>query len=397
MPLLQPQDTLQKPLYPKFRNSEITTNPFIATLYFGILLALRDIFVSLTRRSITMGNNSETMRAYEIGATDGLDSWRVTERPKPTAKHGQVLIRVRAVSLNYRDILLVTGRYGFSSPAPDLIPVSDGAGEVAAVGEGVTRFAVGDRVAGIFSQSWLGGDQVADDWNTTLGGGVDGMLAEYAVLDQNGVIKVPDYLSFEEAAALPIAGVTAWNALYGLKPLRPGQTVLALGTGGVSIFAIQLAHAAGARVIATSSRDDKLERARALGADETINYRSTPEWQDEVRRLTNGRGVDHVIEVGGVGTLPRSITSTRPGGVVSLIGMLATGQPIDPLSILGTGAIVRGVMVGSREHFMQLIEAITLHKIKPVIDRVFGFDEAMAAIQYLSQGEHVGKVVIRIE
>jgi NADPH:quinone reductase-like Zn-dependent oxidoreductase len=344
-----------------------------------------------------MGETTETMRAYEIGAMDGLDSWRLTERAKPSAGRGQVLVRVRAVSLNYRDILLVTGRYGFSTPTPDLIPVSDGAGEVVAVGEGVTRFAVGDRVTGIFSQSWQGGDQVADDWNTTLGGGVDGMLAEYVVLDQSGVLKLPDHLSFEEAATLPVAAVTAWNALYGLKPLRPGQTVLTLGTGGVSIFAIQLAHAAGARVIATSSSDEKLERARALGADETINYRSTPEWQDEVRRLTNGRGVDHVIEVGGVGTLGRSITSTRPGGVVSLIGMLAAGEPINPLSILGTGAIVRGVMVGSRATFMQLNEALALHKIKPVIDRVFGFDEANAAMQYLSQGAHVGKVVVRID
>jgi NADPH:quinone reductase-like Zn-dependent oxidoreductase len=304
---------------------------------------------------------------------------------------------VRAVSLNYRDILLATDRYGFSTPTPDLIPVSDGAGEVAAVGEGVIRYAVGDRVVGIFSQSWQGGEQVAEDWNSALGGGVDGMLAEYVVLDQSGVVKVPDYLTFEEAATLPVAAVTAWNALYGLKSLRPGQIVLTLGTGGVSIFAIQLAHAAGARVIATSSSDDKLKRARSLGANETINYRSTPEWQDEVRLLTNGRGVDHVIEIGGVGTLARSIASIRAGGVVSLIGMLAAGQPIDPLSILGTGAIVRGVMVGSRETFIQLNEALSLHKIKPVIDRVFSFDEAKAALHYLNQGDHVGKVVIRID
>jgi len=337
------------------------------------------------------------MRIYEIGSLNGLDSWQRAERPRPSVGRGQVLIRVHAVSLNYRDILLATGRYRYSTYVPSLIPVSDGAGEVVEIGDGVREFTIGDRVAGIFSQSWQGGDQVLEDSSTTLGGAVDGMMAEYALFDQSGVVKLPDYLTYEEASTLPVAAVTAWNALYGLKPLRPGQTVLTMGTGGVSIFAIQLAHAAGARVIATSSSENKLARARILGADETINYLSTPEWQVEVLRMTDGRGVDHVIEIGGAGTLARSIASTRPGGVVSLIGLLAAGDTIDPLPILTRGPIVRGVMVGSRETFVQLNAALTYHKLKPVIDSTFGFNEANAALHYLDKGAHVGKVVICID
>lgn len=260
----------------------------------------------------------------------------------------------------------------------------------------MTRWQPGDRVAGIFSQSWLGGAQVDDAWQTTLGGAIDCMLAEQVVLHENGLVRVPDYLSFEEAATLPVAAVTAWNALYGLKPLKAGETILALGAGGVSIFAIQLAHAAGARVIVTSSSDAKLEKATALGAHATINYRTNPEWQAEVRRLTYGRGVDHVIEVGGAGTLPRSIASTRPGGVVNLIGVLASGEPMDPLAILGAGAIVRGVMVGSREMFADLNRALADNQIEPVIDRVFDFHDAKEALAYLNGAGHVGKVVIRV-
>lgn len=336
------------------------------------------------------------MKLYELGAGSGLDSWRRAERDIPVPGRGQVLVRVRAVSLNYRDVLLVTGRYGFSEARPDLIPVSDGAGEVVEVGEGVSAWAPGDRVAGIFSQSWHGGAQVDDAWQTALGGAVDGMLAEYVVLDGEGIVRLPDHLSFEEGATLPCAAVTAWNALYGLKPLRAGQTVLTLGTGGVATFALQFAVAAGARVIATSSSDAKLDRARSLGARDTINYRTTPEWQAEVRRLTDGRGVDHVIEIGGPGTLPRSIASVLPGGVVSLIGMLAGGEPIDPMPILGAGAIVRGVFTGSREIFEEMNRAIALHALSPVIDSVFRFDEAPEALRALDRAQHLGKIVITI-
>ncbi|CAO4176792.1 Alcohol dehydrogenase [Methylorubrum aminovorans] len=334
------------------------------------------------------------MRAYEMSAAAGLDSWKSVERPNPEPGRGQVLVRMRAASLNYRDLLICEGRYPFAINLDRMVPVSDGAGEIVALGEGVRRFTGGERVAGIFSQSWLGGAQVADMWLTALGGAIDGVLTEYRVFDEDGLVTLPDHLSFEEGATLPCAAVTAWNALYGLKLLRAGETVLTLGTGGVSIFAIQLAHAAGARVIATSSSDAKLEKARALGANETINYRTHPDWEQEVRRLTDG--VDHVVEVGGTGTLPRSIASTRPGGHVGLIGLLAQGEAIDPLAILGASCIVRGVAVGSREMFEDMNRSIALHAIKPVIDRVYGFDEAPAALAALAEASHVGKIVIRI-
>lgn len=337
------------------------------------------------------------MKVYELGAQADLDTWQLVERAIPEPAYGQVRVRVRAVSLNYRDILLATGRYGFSTPPADLIPLSDGAGEVVAVGPGVTRWKAGDRVAATFSQGWLGGSQTDDAWRTALGGGIDGMLAEQVVLHESGLVRVPDHLSWEEAASLPCAAVTAWNALNGVTSVKAGDTVLALGTGGVSIFALQFAVAAGARVIVTSSSDEKLEQARSLGAHDTINYRTTPEWQDEVRRLTGGRGVDRVIEVGGTGTIPRSIASTKPGGIVALIGLLAQGEPIDPMSILFTGAIVRGIMVGSREMFEDMNRAIDLHGIKPVIDKVYAFDQAKEALKAVERAQHVGKVVIRVD
>ncbi|GLS43035.1 zinc-dependent alcohol dehydrogenase family protein [Methylobacterium brachythecii] len=336
------------------------------------------------------------MRAYEMSSADGLDSWKLAERAPPEAGRGQVLVRMRAASLNYRDLLIANGSYPFAVNLDRLIPVSDGAGEIVAVGPGGRRFKGGERVAGIFSQSWLGGAQVADMWQTALGGAIDGVLTEFQVFDEDGLVVLPEHLSFEEGATLPCAAVTAWNALYGLKPLKAGETVLTLGTGGVSVFAIQLAHAAGARVIATSSSDAKLEKARGFGANETINYRTHPEWQDEVRRLTGGTGVDHVVEVGGTGTLPRSIASTRPGGHIGLVGLLAQGEPIDPLAILAGSCTVRGVAVGSREMFEDMNRVLTLHAIKPAIDEIFGFEEAGRALAHLGKAGHVGKVVIRI-
>lgn len=337
------------------------------------------------------------MRVYEIAAPEGMDSWRAAERPEPKPGRGQVLVRIHAASLNFRDLLIVNGLYPFAVNYGALVPLSDGAGEIVAVGPEVRRFKGGERVAGIFAQSWLGGEQVSDAWHTSLGGAIDGVLADYQVFDEDGLVTLPDHLSYEGAASLPCAAVTAWNSLYGLKPLRAGQTVLTLGTGGVSIFAIQLARAAGARVIATSSSDDKLEKTRALGAHETINYRTHPKWEKEVLRLTDGVGVDHVVEIGGTGTLQRSIASTKAGGHIGLIGLLAQGTAIDPLAILAGSNILRGVMVGSREMFEAMNQVIALHKIQPVIDRTFGFDEAKAALGYLAQGSHVGKVVIRLD
>jgi NADPH:quinone reductase-like Zn-dependent oxidoreductase len=328
-------------------------------------------------------------------AADGIDHVTLGEAPKPTPGPGQVLVRMRAAALNFRDLLIVRGQYVMGQTPPDLIPLSDGAGEVAEIGPGVTRVAVGDRVAGIFMQSWLGGEMEPEHALSALGGALHGVLADYALFDQHGLIRIPDHLSFEEGATLPCAAVTAWNALYGLKPLLPGQTVLVLGTGGVSIFALQFAHAAGARVIATSSSDEKLTRARALGASDTINYRTHPEWHEAVRAATGGRGVDHVVEVGGPGTLQRSIFSTRLGGVVSLIGVLSHGD-INPLTILTAGVIVRGVFVGSRAMFDDMNRAIALHKIAPVIDRTFPVEAIKDAYKHLEGATHVGKVVVTI-
>ena len=336
------------------------------------------------------------MRVYELTGQTGLDSWRQAERPTPEPGRGQVLVRLHAASLNYRDVLIVNDQYPFAVNPERLIPVSDGAGEIVALGDGVRRFKGGERVAGIFAQSWLGGEQVSDAWHTALGGAIDGVLAEYGVFDEDGLVVLPDHLSYEQGATLPCAGVTAWNGLYGGRPLKAGETVLTLGTGGVSIFAIQLARAAGARVIATSSSDAKLERARALGAHDTVNYRTHPEWEREVRRLTDGVGVDHVIEIGGTGTLPRSIASTRAGGHIALIGLLAQGEAIDPLAILGASCSVRGVMVGSREMFEAMNRVIALHGIAPVVERVYDFDEAPAALAALAEASHVGKLVVRI-
>jgi NADPH:quinone reductase-like Zn-dependent oxidoreductase len=336
------------------------------------------------------------MRLYRLPKATGLDDLTLAEANRPTPGRGQVLVRMRAASLNYRDLMVASGRYGAGPLPPDLVPLSDGAGEVAEIGAGVTRVAPGDRVAGIFMQSWLGGEQEPEHGRSALGGAIDGVLAEYVVFDAQGVVPIPPHLSFEQAATLPCAAVTAWNALYGLQPLRPGETVLILGTGGVSIFALQFAHAAGARVIATSSSDEKLARARAMGASDGINYRGTPEWQDAVRALTDGRGVDHVVEVGGAGTLGRSLGAARRGGVVSLIGVLTQGE-LDPMRLFRSGAIVRPVYVGSRQMFEAMNRLIALHRLEPVIDRVFAFDEAKQAYHYLQAAGHVGKVVIRID
>ena len=335
------------------------------------------------------------MRLYRLPKHEGIDDLTIMEAETPKPGRGQVLVRMRAASLNYRDLSVATGKYIMSSLPPDLVPLSDGAGEVVEAGPDVTRVKVGDRVAGIFMQGWQGGDFEAAYGGTALGGAIDGVLAEYVVFDERGLVHLPEHLSFEQGATLPCAAVTAWNALFGLKPLAPGQTVLTLGTGGVSVFAMQFAHAAGARIIATSSSDDKLSRAGELGASDFINYKNDPEWDKKVRELTSGQGVDHVVEIGGPGTLQRSIASVKLGGVVSLIGVLTRGQ-IDPLAILGGGAIVRGIFVGSGQMFEAMNRAITQHRIAPVIDRIFPFEQAKEAYNHLKGATHVGKIVITI-
>ncbi len=285
------------------------------------------------------------MKAYEIarGAT-GVDGLRRVERPDPVPGRGQVLVRVRATSLNYRDLAVLRGVYPGPPGGGDLIPLSCGAGEVSGVGGGVTRFKTGDRVAGTFFQGWIDGPPARP--HPALGGPpVDGMLAQYVVLHEDGLVAIPDTLSFEEAATLPCAGVTAWNALMvSGRAVKPGDSVLVLGTGGVSIFALQLARAAGARVIVTSSHDEKLEHAKRLGAAGLINYKKTPDWETEVLALTGGRGVDHVVEVGGVGTLAKSFQAGAYGGKIALIGVLA-GREGDtmPYALMFKGASLHGI------------------------------------------------------
>ena len=335
------------------------------------------------------------MKAFEIQNKFGLDSLTLTERPDPKPSYGQVLIKLRSLSLNYRDLMVVKGLYNPKLPLP-LIPFSDGVGEVVAVGEGVTRVNIGDRVAGIFFQKWLAGELTAEKAESALGGAIEGMLAEYVVLHKDGVVRVPDHLSDEEAASLPCAAVTAWNALFTSGGLKAGDTVLIQGTGGVSIFALQFALLAGARVIATSSSDEKLERVLQLGASDGINYKQTPDWGKKVRELTAGDGVDYVVEVGGAGTLSESLRAVRYGGQISLIGVLTGGSAeINTASILMKNVKVQGIYVGSREMFEAMNSAIALHKLHPVCDRVFPFHEAPKALKYMETGSHFGKICIR--
>lgn len=336
------------------------------------------------------------MKVYELQSKAGIDALKLVERPEPRPESGQVLVRVKATSLNYRDLIVAEGSYGSGQKYP-LIPMSDGAGEVVAVGEGVTRVKVGDRVAGIFFQAWIDGQLNREKMKSDLGGGVDGMLAEYVVLHQDGVVIIPEHLSYEEGATLPCAAVTAWHALVTKGNIGAGETILLLGTGGVSIFALQFAKIHGARVIITSSSDEKLARAKELGADETINYKINPDWEKKVYELSDRTGADHVVEVGGAGTLPKSLQAVRIAGRISLIGVLSgRGAQVDPLPILFKSLTVQGIYVGSRKMFEAMNQTISQHQIKPVIDRVFPFSEAQAAYRYLQSASHFGKVVIQV-
>src|SRR5262249_46162466 len=281
------------------------------------------------------------MKVYEIQGGFGFEALRLAERPTPTPGPGEVLLKLKAVSLNYRDLLVVKGLYNPKMPLPR-IPVSDGVGAVAATGAGVSRVRTGQRVAGLFMPGWLEGELTDAKGRTALGGSVDGLLCEYAVLSEQSVVSVPEHLTDEEAATLPCAAVTAWNGLVRAGNVKPGDTVLVQGTGGVSLFALQFARLAGARVIATSSNDQKLARAKSLGASDGINYRETPEWGESVRQLTGGRGVDHVVEVGGAGTLAQSLRAVRTGGHIALIGVLAGYRQGKPLPILTKGGRVTG-------------------------------------------------------
>jgi NADPH:quinone reductase-like Zn-dependent oxidoreductase len=307
-----------------------------------------------------------------------------------------VLLRIRACSLNYRDLLVVKGVYNPKMNLPR-IPCSDAVGEVIAVGPDSTRIKVGQRVAGLFMPGWLEGELSDAKAKTALGGSVDGLLAEYAVLAEESVVAVPEHLTDMEAATLPCAAVTAWNGLVVAGGVRPGETVLVQGTGGVSLFALQFAQLAGARIIATSSSEQKLTRVKALGASDVINYRTTPEWGETVRQLTRGRGVDHIIEVGGAGTLAQSLRAVRTGGHIALIGVLSGYGQVNPLPILMKGVRVTGIYVGSRDMFEAMNRAIALHQLRPVVDRIFAFAEAPDAFRYMESAAHFGKIVIRLD
>jgi NADPH:quinone reductase-like Zn-dependent oxidoreductase len=338
------------------------------------------------------------MRAYQLpkgGA--GIDALVKVERPDPKPSYRQVLVKVKACSLNFRDLGIVRGSYRMPV-RENLIPLSDGAGEVVETGLGVTRVKVGDRVAGCFFQRWAGGEAPPDVHASALGGGIDGMLAEYAVLEEDGTVKIPEHLSLEEGATLPCAGVTVWHAMMEHAKLIAGHTVLLQGTGGVSIFGLQLARAMGIGVIITSSSDEKLARAKALGASHGINYVTTPDWEKAAQRLTGGRGVDHVVEVGGAATFARSFGAIRVGGKISMIGGLSgPATELNPGLIFARRANVQGISVGSMQMFEAMNRAIAANGIKPVLDKVFPFDEAQAAYRYMAAGAHLGKIVIRVE
>lgn len=338
------------------------------------------------------------MRQWQVTAYGGEDALHWSAAPEPVLTEHEVLIRVRAVSLNYRDLLNLQAARTGNLPLP-MVPCSDGAGEVVAKGSAVTQWQAGDRVAGIFFREWLEGPFDLRYHKSALGGSAPGMLAEMVALPEQALVRIPEHLSFAEAACLPCAAVTAWQALFTRGGLQPGQSVLALGTGGVSVFALQLAHAAGARVLITSSSDDKLARVRALGASEGINYRSTPHWDREVWRMTRQRGVDHVLEVGGPGTLEKSLNSVAAGGQVALIGVLTGfGAPTASLfPLTARNARLDGIYVGSRADFLSLNHFLAQHQLHPVIDRTFPFSEAPAAFAYLRSGQHVGKVTIEME
>lgn len=339
----------------------------------------------------------ETATSVRVSGDFGVDKLTFDTVPVPVPGRGQVLVKMKAASLNYRDLLVATGKYNPKLQKPMTL-CSDGAGEVLAVGEGVTRFKAGDRVASSFFQNWVSGPYTRMTGKSALGGSIDGVLTSARIFDEHGLVSVPAHLSYEEAATLPCAAVTAWHAMVPTAHLSSGQTVLLLGTGGVSIFGLQFAKMHGARAIITSSSDEKLVRAKALGADEVINYKRTPDWDKEVLKMTGGEGADVVLEVGGIGTLPYSLRSVKFGGQVSLIGVLAgINDPLNIGPILHGNVRLQGIYVGSAEMFEAMNRAITTNRLKPVVDRVFPFKEAREAIQYLESAQHFGKIVISIE
>lgn len=338
------------------------------------------------------------MRAYEVQEeTTNYEGVVEVERERPEPAANEAQVRIHAASLNYRDLAIANADLTYPGAELPVVPFSDGAGEVVAIGEEVDHLSEGDRVATPFAPDWLDGDYAPEKGARTTGGNIDGALAEYVTFPAASLTTLPDHLSFEEGACLSCAGLTAWRSLVEDGGLSAGETVLALGTGGVSTFALQFAESHGARTVVTSSSDDKLATARDLGADVTINYEKTPEWGDAVAQETGG--VDHIVEVGGAGTLQQSLDAAAPGGHVHLIGVLAGSEGrVHPGPILGKGLTVEGVMgVGSQAMFERMIDAMAATNTRPVVDSVFGFDEVREVYRYVDHGDHQGKVVISLD
>ena len=334
------------------------------------------------------------MRAWRLSDAFGIDRLRLEDLPDPELGPQDVRVRVRAASLNYRDVLAVDRGISPRGVQLPLVPCSDAACEVVEIGPAVSRVRVGDRVAPIFFRRWLDGDALPA---VAYGSVLDGALADHMVLHEDGLVHLPPHLGDAEASTIGCAAVTAWHALVTKGRVRSGETILVQGTGGVSIFALQFGLLAGARVIATSSSDEKLERVRALGARETVNYVTTPDWAERVLELTDGTGVDHVVEVGGLGTMEQSFKATRPGGRVSLIGVLTGFETkVDPHPAMVKGLCIQAIMVGSRAMFEDMNRAIAVNETRPVVDRVFPFDQAREALRYLQSAAHVGKVVVSV-
>jgi NADPH:quinone reductase-like Zn-dependent oxidoreductase len=334
------------------------------------------------------------MRAIRVRQPGSFSGLRIGDEPSPTPGKREVLVKLRAASLNFRDLLIAYGRY----PGPlrsTPVPLSDGAGEVVAVGQDVTRFKIGDRVAPNCWSHWIGGRFVPEYHSAAIGMTIDGVLAEFALVDEDGLVALPQYLSFEEAAALPCAAVSAWSALTFGEPLSPGQTVLIQGTGGVALFGLQIARMFGARVLAITSSERKAQRLRELGADGVVNYREKPNWSDRILEMTGGLGVDKVVEIGGETTINQSVACTRMGGEIGLVGFVtgfAGGVP--PLSIMSRSLNLRGISVGPRLSFEALLKAMEVTKVRPIIDSVFPFDDYVSAYAHLESASHVGKIVI---
>lgn len=336
------------------------------------------------------------MKVFQIQDDWSMDQLKIAERNQPEPGPGEVLLQMKAASINYRDLVVPLRGYGPFTGTLPLVPISDGVGDVVKIGAGVIRVAPGDRACPMFMQKWIAGEPDLNRITSTLGGPMDGVMQEYMIVDEEGLAKVPEYLTDEEAATLPCAALTAWSALATEGDVKAGDTVLVQGTGGVSLFALQFAKLLGAKVIVISSSDEKLKQAAALDADEGINYTNVPEWGKAVKKLTGGEGVDHIVEVGGEKTLPQSLKVIRPGGTISMIGVLSGVNMGVSLGLIVTRKVrLQGISVGHRDSFEAMTRAMTQHQVKPVIDRVFAFEELKEAMEYLRQGKHFGKICIR--